>query len=248
MILSIIRHELRQLFYDRKTWYAIAAMQVILGLIYHWILTNYLKNLAATKTINYGITEEVLHPFYACCALLLLSMIPIITTNSISGEKQHGTMINYQCAPISAIQIILGKYYSINLMLLFALFGISCMPLWIIVSGKLDWGQLLAIVAGVYLLLSAALAIAIGVASFCTHTMRSNFLIFMVFAGLILLEWATQYTGKYALFLQNFGLLKPLKGFLAGILSVPGFAYYALIISCTLSLAAWRTGRRWYNA
>lgn len=247
MNLYLIQHELNQIFCNRKSWYSLAIIQTILGLIFNWLLLNFIKNQAITHTMHYGITEEVLHPFYAWYALLMLVLLPMFITQIICAEKQNGTIINYYCAPIKSSTVIFNKYISLNILLLISLCMASIMPLWITVSGKLDWGQFLATFLGVYLMLSAAQALCVSVAAFMTNTIRANITIFVTLAGIILLEWAAQFAGKHTLFLQEFALLKPLKPFLAGIINIRAIAYYLLLMLSFLSLAVWRFSRRWQN-
>lgn len=247
MITSILRHELRLAINNRKTWYCVAMLQASLGLIFNWLLTGFLKTQASTQIINNGITEEVIHPFYGWFALLMLLFMPMITTQSICAEKQHGTIVNYYCSPVTASQVIWGKFLSLNVMLLLSMLLISIMPLTILISGSLDWGQFFATLLGLYLMLSAATAVALCVSTFMHNIIRSNILIFFALGSLVMLEWAAQYLGKHALFVQSFGLLNPLKLFLAGIINVQCVAFYLSLMVCFLILSSWRLTRRWHD-
>lgn len=238
MNMSIVRHELRQVICNHKTWFCLAVIQMLLGIIFNWLIINFLKNQAITETMHYGITEEVIHPFYACITLIALLFIPIIATQMICAEKQHGTIINYYCAPISGLQIILGKFITFNIIVVTLLGLTSIMPLTITISGTIDWGQYLATLIGVYLMLNAVIAICLGLAAFMSNIVRANLFIAMAVIGLVLIEWVAQYAGSYAIFLQTFGLLKPLKAFFAGIISVRLSAYYILITMVFLWLGS----------
>ncbi|HSX20453.1 MAG TPA: ABC transporter permease [Gammaproteobacteria bacterium] len=245
MILSITRHELRQVFGKAKTWYCLAVLQALLAVIFNWLISNFLKNQAITDTMHYGITEEVLHPFYAWFALLALILLPMLATQMLCAEKQRGTIVNYYCAPITPMQVILGKFFTLNILLVMLLAYSSVMPLSIMRSGALDWGQYISSLVGVYLMLSAAMAICLSLSSMFANVIRANMLILIALASFVLLEWAAQYTGRHAMFLQTFGLLKPLKGFLAGVITLRATAYYSLLVLGFLCLGSWGYARRW---
>lgn len=245
MIISIIRHELKQVINNAKSWYFLAATQALLAILFKWLITNFLKNQSITQVTNYGITEEVIHPFYGWFALMILIFLPMIATQSFCAEKQRGTMNNYFCSPITGLQLLLGKFLSLNILMLFVMVIISLMPMTILISGSLDWGQFAAATLGVYLMLSAALATSLGLSMFMNKVLRSNMIIFLFLTVFIMAEWAAQYTAGYAMFLQTFGLLSPLKTFLAGILSIRHLAYYLLVITNFILLGAWRYNRRW---
>lgn len=245
MITSIIRHELRQTINNPKTWYLLAIIQSMLAILFKWLITNFIKNQAITQIAHYGITEEVIHPFYGWLGLMLLILLPTIATQAFCSEKQRGTMINYYCAPITGLQLLLAKFLSINILMILAIIIFSIMPITILFSGSLDWGQFIVAVFGIYLMLSAALATSLGFSMFMSNVLRSNVIIFLALTIFVMIEWAAQYTAGHAMFLQTFGLLSPLKTFLAGILSIRYIAYYILVTTCFLILGAWRYTRRW---
>ena len=243
MISSIIQHELRQIILNRRTWYCLAAIHLLMGIIMNWLISNFLKNQIVLSTQIYGVTEEVIHPFYAWFSLIVLIFIPMISTQALCAEKTHKTIVNYYSAPITASQVIIGKYLAINIALGFILTSVSILPLSIVISSSLDWGQYIASILGAYLMLSAALGIGLGISCFMSNVVRSNIVVFMALLFFILLEWAAQYTGKHAIFLQNFGLLSPLKNFLVGIISIQSVAYYMFIIYSFLIIGSWRFKR-----
>jgi ABC-2 type transport system permease protein len=247
MILTIVRHEIKQIRHARKIWFGAAAMQFMLALIFNWLLSGFLKNQTALGTAHHGITEDVIRPFYACFALMYLICIPMLTTQVLCAEKQRHTFCNYYCAPISNLQIMLGKFLSLNIILSAILGIISCMPLMLAVSGQLDWGQLFAIILGVYGMLNVALAIGLCVASFMHNIVRCNLFVLLTLVAFIMLEWAAQYMGQHALFWQNFALLRPLKAFLNGVLNAQAVAYYLFIITGALFIGAWRLSYRGIN-
>jgi ABC-type transport system involved in multi-copper enzyme maturation permease subunit len=239
MINSIIQHELRQVILSRKSWFCFALLQTILGCIFNWLVSKYLQNLTMLDG-KYGVTEEIIHPYYAWFCLLVLLFVPMITTQSICGEKVNKTLVNYRIAPISAAQFMLGKFLAINVILSVMLITISLAPLSIMLSAKLDWGQFLTSILGAYLLLNAAFAIGLACSTFMNNIARSNIVIFFILLMFVLFEWAAEYAGSHAIFLQSFGLLVPLKSFLAGIINVKHTAYYLTIILSFICLAAWR--------
>lgn len=248
MIKSIIKHELGLTIYNRKTWYCVAAIHALLAVIFNWLLSNFMKHKMTFDSVRYGVTEEIIHPYYAWFALIVLALIPMIATQAICAEKPRNTILNYYCAPVTSLQVILGKFCALNLMLALITLSISLLPLAIMLSGSLDWGHLVASIFGVYLMLSAALALGLVFSSFMSSIARTNIVIFFSLLFFILLEWAAQFTGKPAMFLQNFGLLNPLKTLLSGIISVQHVAYYLLIIiSCIILSAQLFKGKR-HNA
>lgn len=247
MISAIIQHEIKRLILTRRAWYCLAAIHMLMGIIINWLITNFLKNQIILSTEIYGITEEVIHPFYAWFSLIALIFTPMVTTQALCEEKTQKTILNYYCAPISAFQVIVGKYLAINIILGFILLSISLLPLSMFISCSLDWGQYFSSILGAYLMLSAAFAIGLGISSFMSNALRANVTIFLGLVFFILLEWGAQYAGQNAIFLQSFGLLSPLKNFLVGIINLQNVSYYLLVIYSFLMVGSWRFKRGVFN-
>ena len=244
MIKSIALHELRLVLCNRKTWFCLAALHALMGIIFNWLISIYLKDKIIVTTTAYGITEKIIHPYYAWFSLLILFMTPMIATQILCAEKVNKTMLNYQTAPISTASIIFGKYLAVNLILVLAILAVSILPLSLLLSSSLDWGQFIAGILGAYLMLSATLAVGCGISSFMHNITRSNFIIFLAILSFILLEWAAQYTGPYAMYLQHFGLLNPLKNFLSGVINLQSVCYYACISYIFLTIGTWELNKK----
>lgn len=237
---GIIQHEWRQVIFNRKTWWCLAVIICLMALIFNWLLTNFLQQQASNVALKYGVTEEVIHPYYAWFCLLALLLIPTIATHAICAEKTNKTIINYYLTPLSALNIIITKFLAQNLLILFTLLMISILPLTINITGSIDWGQYFTVLTGSYLMLSSALAIGFALSSFMTSIIRCTMVIFLTLFAFIAFEWAAQFTGKHGLFLQTFGLLNPLKSFLAGLIYLQHLSYYAFLILSAILIAAWR--------
>lgn len=247
MIWSIAKHELRIAICNRKFWYSVAILQLALATIYQWLLSGFLLKQHNPNVEHFGITEEVIHPYLATFSLLLLVFIPVITTQTLCGERQRRTLVNLYCSPITAWQIILGKYLHLSIVLLSCLGLSSMMPLFTLFSGTIDWGQYLCSVLGIYLMASVALSTGIALSSFMYNASRCNIYIFASLLLLIMIEWAAQFTGPAAIYLQSFGLLRPLKVFFAGAISLQHLSYYLALTGIFLSITVWRIARRWYD-
>lgn len=237
---GIIQHELRQVIYSRKSWLCLAALLSIMALIFKWLLNNYLRLQSIDAGLKYGLTEKVIHPYYAWLCLIALLLIPTITTQSLCAERANKTIVNYYMSSVTAWQVILSKFLALNFLFIVILFASSLLPLTVLISGSIDIGQFAASLLGAYLMLSAALAIGLACSSWMTSVTRSTIAIFISILAIVMLEWAAQFAGKNAMFLQTFGLLNPLKNFLAGVISLQNLAYYLFLISSSLMIASRR--------
>lgn len=240
MITKLIRHELRLVLANPKSWYTFATIFAVFAVIFNWLMNLYLQDQLLDSEQIVGVTEAVVHPFYAWFGLCSLIVIPNITAQYICGEKTHGTLINYYFSQVTAAQLFWAKLLSLSVLLAAILLSITLIPLTITLSASLDLGQLFASVIGVYLMLLAAISFGLCLSAFMKHTLRASIIILCGLGLFIMLEWAAQLSTFHALYLQQFALLKPLKSFLSGLIT-PGYVmYYILVILACTTIGSWR--------
>ena len=238
MIKIIIKYKLKQLFSSIKCWIGLALLQFIFALIYNWLLNKYIYQLSLSKPdLAYGITEEVLHPFFAWFVLIYLLIIPIITMDQICGERNKNTLILYLTAPIKTSTIIISKFLTLSCSLTCSILLISLMPLSIIINGTIDWGHLLSLALGTWLILNAAIAIGLLVSTYGQHTVTTILCTLGLILILILIEWGALFMGPLGLNIQQLGFLYPVKNFLSGIIDTRAIIYYLVLIVVSLYLA-----------
>lgn len=240
MITNIIRHEIRSVLANPKSWYTFAAVFAVFAIIFNWLMNLYLQDQLLDSKQIVGVTEAVIHPFYAWFGLFSIVIIPNITTQYICGEKNRGTLINYYFSNVTATQLFYAKLFTLGLILATVLGAISLIPLTITLSASLDLGQLFSSILGVYLMLLVAIAFGLCLATFMQHTLRASIIILCSLGAFIMLEWAAQLSKSHVFFVQQFALLKPLKSFLSGLVT-PGYvSYYILVILACSIIGSWR--------
>ena len=57
-----------------------------------------------------GLTEYVVAPLFGTCALLLMFASPLLAMRFIAEERRNGTLVLLSSAPLSATEIVLGKF------------------------------------------------------------------------------------------------------------------------------------------
>ena len=99
-----------------------------------------------------NIHEALFAPYLSFIHLILIFSLPILSMKLLAEEKQKHTFDLLMTAPLSSLQMVLGKYLallsSLALFLCFALFY----PLSLAFLTKLSWGMLFSAWIGVFLL------------------------------------------------------------------------------------------------
>jgi len=231
MILTIAKHEFSKAFKTGKIWKLLAMCQLILGLIFYWLIEEYLlkkQQFLLENNSAFGITEEVIHPLFAWTALLFFFITPMFATNSLTQERKMHTLELYLTAPISTTEIIIGKFLGIFLSQIFLLFPIFLMPLLIAIQDRLDTGQFLVGSLGLILLIGTNLSISMFIASFSKEPIIAALTIFISLVLLTLLEWMGRFLTPDLYWVTEFALLYHCKNFLSGLINTKDIIYYGL--------------------
>lgn len=232
MIWTIAQHEFLKLFKSGKIWKLLALSQFVLGFIFFWLIEDFIfksqqSMLGATEI--FGVTERVFHPLFAWTALFFLLITPLLATMSLTQERKSHTLEIYLLSPLTAKDIILGKFLGLFLVQLFLLLPLLVMPFLILASGSLDIGHFLAGLFGLILLFATTLSLGMFVSSFAKEPLIAALAIFVAFIVLSILEGMGQIFGPSVEWVAELALLYHCKNFLSGLINTKDIIYYAAL-------------------
>jgi ABC-2 type transport system permease protein len=173
---SICKKELQQFFSNLTGYIAIVLFLLVNGLFLFFLNDN---------IFDFGYAS--LDKFFDLAPWILLFLVPAITMRTLSDEFKGGTFEILQTKPLTQWQIVLGKYFSILIVLLFVIIPTLIYVITIkalSAQGGIDSGGIMGSYIGLFLL--AAVFAAIGL---CCSGFTSNAVVaFLVsaFACLIL--------------------------------------------------------------
>lgn len=243
MILTLARHEFLKLFKSGKFWKLLALCQCILGLIFYWLTEEFLtktQSLLLETHSSFGITEEVIHPMLAWATLLFFFIVPLLATQSITQERKQKTLDLYLSSPISASQIILGKFFGIFALQIILFLPIIFMILLTSLYNTLDIGQLLTGLLGFILIQATALSLGLFIACHAQEPLVASFTSFVLLVFLSLIEWVSRFFSSNLSFIADFALLHHCKNLLSGLIDTRDILYYVLFSLIFLMLSVWR--------
>jgi ABC-2 type transport system permease protein len=221
------------MFLTPLAWVLLAVVQAILAWILFVQMDQFfiMQDQLATLPNAPGVTDLVVAPMLEFASIILLMVTPLITMRLFSDEKRSGTLNLLLSSPVSATEIVLGKYLGVVLFMLLFTCMISLMPLALNVGTDIDSGKMLAGLLGLALLLAAFSAAGLFVSSLTENPVVAAIATF----GLLLLLWLldtgnTDNTAKdnalvYLSMLRHFGPM------LRGIVDSRDIIYFLLFIS-----------------
>ncbi len=167
MIRLIAFKELRNLIAAPTTWILLAVLQFIFAWYFLVRLDAFLQvqNQLAQLSNAPGATQAITVPMYDTIALVLMMLIPLFTMRLLAEERRNQTLVLLLAAPISAAQIVFGKYIGLMVILACVITACTLMMLTLVTGTQLDLGLLLGNALGLLLLAASYAAIGLYVSS-----------------------------------------------------------------------------------
>jgi len=180
-VLAIVKKELQTYFFSPVAYIIFAAFSLVIGFLFWLILMS--THLASMKETLFN------------CAFVLLLASPVLTMRLISEEKRSNTMELLLTSPISAAEIIIGKFLACFFVYLL-LMGVTLQYALILSSycPTLDWGPITSGYIGLILL--GASFISFGL--FASTVTENQMIAAMISFGGLLTFWLIGWS-KHAL-------------------------------------------------
>ncbi len=226
-MLSIFKKELRS-FFSNATGYIVIGIFLLLIGLFLWVIPGQFNVLDAGYANLDGL-------FYLA-PWLFLFLVPAVCMRFFAEEKQTGTWELIQTKPLSAWQIVLGKYFAGLLLVVLAL--LPTIIYYISVSylaqpvGNVDAGQFWGSFIGLIFLAAAYTSIGIF-ASSITRNQIVAFIIalvisFFMFYGFDLLS--SFFSGGTEIhFLENLGVYSHYKSMSRGVIDSRDLVYFLVV-------------------
>ncbi len=177
------------------------------------------------------LSSDVLAKFFEGATGTTMIASVILAMRLLAGEREHGTMVLLNTAPIRDAQIVLGKFTAAFLFILGMTAFTVYMPSLIFVHGRVSVGHILVGYSGVLLLGAAALALGMFASS-----LAKNQVVAVVLSGALLgsalLLWMVAKVTEPPIngFISGLALHhERQKPFMAGVLRLENVVYYAAV-------------------
>ncbi len=233
MILTIASREFRSLFLSPMAWTILAILQFILAFLFLSqveAFTALQPKLAGIEGAP-GLTDIIVAPLFGNAGIILLLVTPLLTMRLICEERRNKTMALLLSAPVSNIDIILGKYLGILGLMLLMTVLITLMPLSLLSGGELDLGKLFANVLALLLLVTAFTATGLFMSCIAGHPTIAAMGTFGILLLLWILDWTTGMDDRRSELFEYLSILRHFQNIQSGLISSADVGYFFLFIS-----------------
>ncbi len=224
---AICSKELQLYFFNPTSYFAIAVYVLLSSIMFYVSFVVYQPSIIDYRLI---LGDTI---------FMLLIVIPLLTMRLMSEEFRQGTDELLLTSPVTATEIVLGKYLASLGLLIVLILCNMVYPLTMSFFGKLDITLLLLSVLGVFLLGAAMMAIGLFASSLSQHQMVSAVIGFVILLTLWLMDsFASSATGSsLQQWLAPFSLSGRLNNMIKGVLHGPDLLYYITLAALFLVLS-----------
>lgn len=233
MILTIASREFRSLFLSPMAWTILAILQFILAFLFLSQVETFIAlqpKLAGIEGAP-GLTDIIVAPLFGNAGIILLLVTPLLTMRLICEERRNKTMALLLSAPVSNIDIILGKYLGILGLMLLMIVLITLMPLSLLSGGELDLGKLFANILALLLLVTAFTATGLFMSCIAGHPTIAAMGTFGILLLLWILDWTTGMDDQRSELFEYLSILRHFQNIQSGLISSVDVGYFFLFIT-----------------
>src|SRR5262245_50604139 len=255
-ILAIIERELRAYFTSPVAYVVLTIFAFLSGLFFYTILSQITQYamMQAMQGAQFGrgptpidVPGIVSRQFLQTMSVILLFMIPMITMALFSEEKKRGTIELLLTAPITDLQVVLGKFLAAVSFFLILLLTTWIPTAILYIYGSPATGPILSAYLGLFLYGVALLAVGLFISTLTENQIVSAVLSF----GTIMVLWLVDVVAQRAEaptkdVLTYLSVLSHLDDFMKGVLSTSHVIFYLSMMVFALFLT-YRSivSRRW---
>jgi len=239
-VLAIARKELRSYFASPIAYIVIGLFAVIFGIFFGVILLNFnqMSQQGGGQAVN--VNEQLIRPVFLNSVVVFLFMLPIVTMRSYAEEKRSGTIELLLTAPLTDLQIILGKFTG-AMGLYASMLAITVVSMAaLFVFGSPEVKPLLTTYLGLLLMGGCFVSVGLLISSFTSNQIVAGAVTFGVFLILWVINWPAPFAPWPWLqtFLNYASIVDHFDDFSRGVLDTKHVVYYISFIAVGLFLTA----------
>ena len=238
-VLAIAGKELRSYFASPIAYVVIGFFALMFGFFFYSLLLYFDRQSlqAAGQAVN--VNEQFLRPVFLNATVIFLFVLPLVTMRTYSEEKRSGTIELLLTAPLTDLQIILGKFLG-AMGLYAAMLAITLVHVGLLfVFGNPEWRPVVTTYLGLLLMGGCFISIGLFISSLTKNQIVAGMITFGVFLMLWVINWIASFVNPTAQAILNYlSITDHLDDFTRGVIDTRHLVYYISFITFSLFLTA----------
>lgn len=238
-VLTIAWRDFRSYFASPKGAIISFLFLIIMGFFFHNFVVSFVE--MTQRAPMFGgeapTLEQLLRALFYNLHFVLILVIPLVTMSSFSEERRNQTLRLLQTSPVTATQIVFGKFLASSSMLGLVLLCSLVYPLFTVKFGNPDLGVIFTSYLGLILLMCGQVAFGLWVSSMTSNQIiAALFTVFGLFM-LLILNWIAPNISSGGIMesvVKYIASTEHLDVFFKGMLTVSDVAYFLCFIALFL--------------
>jgi ABC-2 type transport system permease protein len=246
-VAALVEKEWRHYFGSPIAWVALTIWTLLFGLFHVVVLRAFLVySMQSSSHSEFGggpklsLNDLVIGHVLQNMAVVALFITPMLTMRLFAEEKKQGTMELLATAPITAMQIIFGKFLgALSLFALMIVAGLlNFVVLWQYTTVSPEWKPVATGALGLLLLSACFIAVGLFISTLTRNQIVAGTLTFGVLLGFWILGWVGEPTsGPLLQVVTYLGLLPHLEQLMKGVVELKDIVFYLSFVAFGLFLA-----------
>ena len=237
-VLAIAQKELKGYFASPIAYVVMGFFALMFGFFFYSLLLFFdRQGMGGGPTVN--VNEQLIRPVFLNATVIFLFVLPMVTMRTYAEEKRSGTMELLLTAPLTDLQIILGKF--LGAMGLFtAMLALSLIHIGVVFwRGNPEPLPILTTYLGMLLMGGCFVSLGLLISSLTRNQIVAGMATFGVFLMLWVINWIASFTGPTTQAVLNYlSITDHLDDFTRGIVDTKHLVYYISFIAFGLFLTA----------
>jgi ABC-2 type transport system permease protein len=242
-ILAIAQKELRSYFASPIAYVVIGLWTLLYGFFFASLLGYFVRQsmqmsqFGGQQPVN--VNEQMIRLLFQNTTILILFLMPLITMRTYSEEKRSGTIELLLTAPLTDLQIILGKFFG-ALALYAVMLSVTVIHIGILfIYGNPEWKPIATTYLGLLLFGACFISVGLLISSTTKNQIVAATISFGVFLLLWIIDWMASFAGPTASSVLTYlSVIGHLEDFTKGVVDTTHLLYYLSFISFGLFLTA----------
>jgi len=238
-VLAIAGKELRSYFASPIAYVVIGFFALMFGFFFYSLLLYFDRQSLQAAGQAVHVNEQFLRPVFLNATVIFLFVLPLVTMRTYSEEKRSGTIELLLTAPLTDLQIILGKFLG-AMGLYAAMLAITLVHVGLLfVFGNPEWRPVVTTYLGLLLMGGCFISVGLLISSLTKNQIVAGMITFGVFLMLWVINWIASFMGPTTQQVLNYlSITDHLDDFTKGIIDTKHLVYYVSFITFGLFLTA----------
>jgi ABC-2 type transport system permease protein len=241
-VLAIAHKELKSYFASPIAYAVIGFFAILFGWFFVTLLFFFQETaqragmgMGGPETVN--INQMLIAPLFMNVSVILLFTLPLVTMRTYAEEKRSGTIELLLTAPLTDLQIVLGKFAG-GMLLYLSMLAVTLIHIAILFAfGNPEWKPIATGYLGLILMGGCFLSLGLFISSLTRNQIIAGMATFAVFLLFWIVNWMSTFSGPAMQDVLNYlSITDHMNDFTRGVLDTKHFVYYLSFIAFSLFL------------